>query len=154
MMRVRVPNGDLTAEQLRALGQTIAPYGDDVGCADVTTRAGVQLRGITLDDAGRVLDVLKAAGITPIQSGMDNVRQVSSRRGWRERERERERKSFFLKKKKTATSLTFFFLFSSLCPPSLLRTTFSFPRSRDPLSPASTPWSSATRAPLRTPSTT
>ena len=151
MMRVRVPNGDLTAEQLRALGQTIAPYGDDVGCADVTTRAGVQLRGITLDDAGRVLDVLKAAGITPIQSGMDNVRQVSSRRGWRERERESLSSCL---KKKTATSLSFFFLFSSLCPPSLLRTTFSFPRSRDPPSPASTPWSSATRAPLRTPSTT
>lgn len=77
MMRVRVPNGDLSAAQLRALGEAIAPYGDEVGCADVTTRAGIQLRGIGLEDAGRVLDVLKAAGITPIQSGMDNVRQVS-----------------------------------------------------------------------------
>ena len=100
MMRVRVPNGDLTATQLRALRETIAPYGDEVGCADITTRAGIQLRGITLDDAGRVLDVLKASGITPIQSGMDNVRQVSSSRRVVEREREREkergRESFFL----------------------------------------------------------
>ena len=98
MMRVRVPNGDLTAAQLRALRETIAPYGDEVGCADVTTRAGIQLRGITLDDAGRVLDVLKASGITPIQSGMDNVRQVSSSRRVveRKRERERERERVFL----------------------------------------------------------
>lgn len=39
MMRVRVPNGELTAPQLRALGECIGPYGDD-GCADITTRAG------------------------------------------------------------------------------------------------------------------
>jgi ferredoxin-nitrite reductase len=93
MMRVRVPNGDLSAAQLRALGEAIAPYGDEVGCADVTTRAGIQLRGIGLEDAGRVLDVLKAAGITPIQSGMDNVRQVS--RKWKKAEREREKREFF-----------------------------------------------------------
>ena len=156
MMRVRVPNGDLTAAQLRALGQAIAPYGDEVGCADVTTRAGIQLRGITLDDAGRVLDVLKAVGITPIQSGMDNVRQVSDGR-------ERERQSFpsylllfvcFFSKPRDLFP-SFFFLTlsshpnspSSLPPPSLNR-------SRAPPSQASTPWSSATRAPLPTRSTT
>ena len=76
MMRVRVPNGELTSAQLRALGAAIAPYGDD-GCADVTTRAGVQLRGVTLDDADRVLDLLKSVDLTPLQSGLDNVRQIT-----------------------------------------------------------------------------
>jgi ferredoxin-nitrite reductase len=76
MMRVRVPNGELTAPQLRALAACIAPYAAD-GCADVTTRAGIQLRGVTLDDADRVLDTLKSVGLTPLQSGLDNVRQVT-----------------------------------------------------------------------------
>lgn len=76
MMRVRVPNGELTSPQLRALGAAIAPYGAD-GCADITTRAGVQLRGVTLDDADRVLDLLASVGLTPLQSGLDNVRQIT-----------------------------------------------------------------------------
>ena len=39
----QVPNGELTAEQLRFLGDSIAPYGED-GCADITTRANIQVR--------------------------------------------------------------------------------------------------------------
>ena len=76
MMRVRVPNGEVTSPQLRALAACIAPYGGD-GCADITTRAGIQLRGVTLEDADRVLDLLKSVGLTPLQSGLDNVRQVT-----------------------------------------------------------------------------
>ena len=38
----QVPNGELTAEQLRFLGDCIAPYGAD-GCADITTRANIQV---------------------------------------------------------------------------------------------------------------
>lgn len=42
MMRLKVPNGELTAAQLRYLGDCIAPYGAD-GCADITTRANMQV---------------------------------------------------------------------------------------------------------------
>ena len=76
MMRVRVPNGELTSAQLRVLADAIKPVGAD-GCADVTTRAAVQLRGLTLDDASGVIDALKAVNLTPLQSGLDNVRQVT-----------------------------------------------------------------------------
>ena len=76
MMRVRVPNGELTSPQLCALGACIAPYGAD-GCAYITTRAGFQLRGVTLEDADHVLDLLKSVGLTPLHSGLDNVRQVT-----------------------------------------------------------------------------
>lgn len=38
-----MPNGELTSEQLRFLGDCIAPYGED-GCADITTRANIQAR--------------------------------------------------------------------------------------------------------------
>jgi sulfite reductase beta subunit-like hemoprotein len=40
--RSQVPNGELTSEQLRFLGESIAPYGED-GCADITTRANIQV---------------------------------------------------------------------------------------------------------------
>lgn len=76
MMRVRVPNGELNSAQLRTLADCIKPAGAD-GCADVTTRAAIQLRGLTLDDAAWVIDSLKAVGLTPLQSGLDNVRQVT-----------------------------------------------------------------------------
>ena len=36
-----MPNGELTSEQLRFLGESIAPYGEE-GCADITTRANIQ----------------------------------------------------------------------------------------------------------------
>lgn len=39
----QVPNGEMTSEQLRFLGDCIAPYGAD-GCADITTRANIQAR--------------------------------------------------------------------------------------------------------------
>jgi ferredoxin-nitrite reductase len=48
-----VPNGELNAEQLRFLGAAIKPYGAD-GCADITTRANIQLRGVTLEDASDI----------------------------------------------------------------------------------------------------
>ncbi len=41
---VQVPNGELSSEQLRFMGESIAPYGED-GCADITTRANIQVRG-------------------------------------------------------------------------------------------------------------
>lgn len=41
----QVPNGELTADQLRFLGDCIRPYGAD-GCADITTRANIQVRAV------------------------------------------------------------------------------------------------------------
>ncbi|KAI0566113.1 Nitrite and sulphite reductase 4Fe-4S [Gracilaria domingensis] len=75
MMRLKVPNGILTSSQLRYFASVLAPYGDD-GCADITTRMNIQLRGITLDDAAEVCDGLYANGLTSYMSGMDNVRNM------------------------------------------------------------------------------
>lgn len=76
MMRLRVPNGELNASQLRFLGSAVAPYGAD-GCADITTRANIQLRGITIDDADKVINGLFEHGLTSYMSGMDNVRNLT-----------------------------------------------------------------------------
>ena len=76
MMRLKVPNGILDAQQLRSLGKCIKPYGID-GCGDITTRANVQLRGIPLDDADRVIETLRDVGLSSFMSGMDNIRNIT-----------------------------------------------------------------------------
>lgn len=42
----------MTSEQMRYAASCIRPYGED-GCADITTRANLQLRGVKLEDAGQ-----------------------------------------------------------------------------------------------------
>jgi sulfite reductase beta subunit-like hemoprotein len=73
---MQLPNGELNAEQLRFLGDCIAPYGEN-GCADITTRASIQLRGVVLEDADKIIDGLRARGMHSFCSGMDNVRNLT-----------------------------------------------------------------------------
>lgn len=75
MMRLKVPNGTLSAAQIRFFSDAIRPYGAD-GCADITTRMNMQLRGVTLEDAGGLCDQLYDIGLTSFMSGMDNVRNM------------------------------------------------------------------------------
>ena len=54
---LQVPNGELSASQLRWLGDSIANLEGD-GCGDITTRANIQLRGMTLAEADKIFAVL------------------------------------------------------------------------------------------------
>ena len=76
MLRLRVPNGVLNAEQLRAIGSIVARYGNS-GSADITTRQNIQLRGVLLEDLPDILERLKAVGLNTIQSAFDNPRNVT-----------------------------------------------------------------------------
>lgn len=76
MMRLRLPNGILTSEQMRTLGEVVQRYGDD-GNADITTRQNLQLRGVRIEDVPDIFRRLKAVGLTSVQSGMDNVRNIT-----------------------------------------------------------------------------
>ncbi|KAL3141562.1 hypothetical protein ABBQ32_004808 [Trebouxia sp. C0010 RCD-2024] len=76
MMRLKVPNGELNSEQLRFLGESVGKYGEK-GCLDITTRANIQLRGIPLEDAGPVFAGLQSVGLSSVQTGMDNVRNMT-----------------------------------------------------------------------------
>ena len=76
MMRLRTPHGILNSAQMRVLAEVVERYGDD-GCADITTRQNMQMRGIRLEDVPEILRRLKAVGMTSIQSGMDNVRNIT-----------------------------------------------------------------------------
>jgi len=76
MLRLRVPNGVLNSPQMKVLASAIQRYGED-GTADITTRQNIQLRGIRLEDVPDVFAQLKSVGLTSIQSGMDNVRNLT-----------------------------------------------------------------------------
>lgn len=76
MLRLRMPSGVITSLQMRTLGEILQRYGDD-GSADITTRQNIQLRGLRFEDMADTLEKLTAVGITAIQSGMDNVRNIT-----------------------------------------------------------------------------
>jgi ferredoxin-nitrite reductase len=103
MMRLRVPNGIVTADQLRfyadcksgqsknafrvlfrvpclifsSLGmQGVEKYGPQQGVVDITTRANIQLRGVKIEDAPDIIDGLHARNQTSFQSALDNVRNM------------------------------------------------------------------------------
>jgi ferredoxin-nitrite reductase len=76
MMRMRLPNGILTSSQMRTLAGVMQRYGDD-GSADITTRQNIQLRGIRIEDLPDIFNRLHTVGLTSVQSGMDNVRNIT-----------------------------------------------------------------------------
>lgn len=76
MVRLRTPNGYLNSEKMRVLAEIVQRYGDD-GSADITTRQNIQLRGVRLEDIPEIFRKLEAVGITSVQSGMDNVRNIT-----------------------------------------------------------------------------
>lgn len=82
MLRMRIPNGILTSSQLRVLAEIVQRYTEAAGFqqegnADLTTRQNFQLRGIHLEDIAAIIDRLRKADLTSVQSGMDNVRNLT-----------------------------------------------------------------------------
>ena len=76
MMRLRLPNGIVTSAQLRVLGEVVQRYGED-GNADITTRQNLQLRGVRIEDLPDIFRRFEQAELTSVQSGMDNVRNIT-----------------------------------------------------------------------------
>jgi ferredoxin-nitrite reductase len=76
MMRLRMPNGIVNSEQMRVLAEVVQRYGDD-GNADITTRQNIQLRGIRIEDLPDIFKRFHAVGLTSVQSGMDNIRNIT-----------------------------------------------------------------------------
>ncbi|WP_024546340.1 ferredoxin--nitrite reductase [Picosynechococcus sp. NKBG15041c] len=76
MLRLRLPHGILSSQQMQTLAEVVQRYGED-GSADITTRQNLQLRGIRLEDAPDILAKLKQVGLTTVQSGHDNVRNIT-----------------------------------------------------------------------------
>lgn len=76
MVRLRVPSGILSSQKMRVLAEVVQRYGEE-GSADITTRQNLQLRGILLEDIPDIFERFHRVGLTSIQSGMDNVRNIT-----------------------------------------------------------------------------
>jgi len=74
MVRIRVPNGIATAAQVREVASLSRRLGR--GVLDITTRQQVQMRWVRIEDVPELLGRLQAVGLTTLQTGMDNVRNV------------------------------------------------------------------------------
>jgi len=76
MMRMRIPNGIVNADLMRFYADCVEPYGPELGVIDITTRQNIQLRGVELGQADKIIDGLHARGQTCLQSALDNVRNL------------------------------------------------------------------------------
>ncbi|NBW63883.1 MAG: ferredoxin--nitrite reductase, partial [Synechococcaceae bacterium WB4_1_0192] len=76
MVRLRLPNGVIEAEQLEVLADAVDRCGDE-GSADLTTRQNIQLRGLLLEDMAPLMRAMEAVGLTSRQSGHDNPRNIT-----------------------------------------------------------------------------
>lgn len=76
MMRLKVPNGIINADQMRFYADSVEKYGEEGGVVDITTRQNIQLRGVKIEDAPDIIDGLHARNQTSIQSALDNVRNM------------------------------------------------------------------------------
>jgi ferredoxin-nitrite reductase len=74
MMRVRITNGISDATQLRTLAAIAAEFGR--GRLDITTRQQIQVRWLRIQDIPTVLARLAEVGLTSLQTGMDNIRNI------------------------------------------------------------------------------
>jgi ferredoxin-nitrite reductase len=75
MMRLKVPNGIVNADQMRFYAKCVEKYGDG-GVVDITTRQNIQLRGVKIEDAPDIIDGLHARNQTSLQSALDSVRNM------------------------------------------------------------------------------
>jgi len=74
MMRIRMPNGIVSSDQVRLLAEITRESGRAI--ADVTTRQQLQLRWVTIERVPEIIARLEAAGLSSLQTGMDNIRGI------------------------------------------------------------------------------
>jgi sulfite reductase (ferredoxin) len=74
MLRVRIPGGRMSTQQLKTIGDISVRYGRDV--ADVTDRQNVQLHWIRIEDVPRIWDALEEVGLTTCEACGDTPRNM------------------------------------------------------------------------------
>ena len=75
MMRIRMPNGFVSSEQLRTIAELSRRIGNSV--LDITTRQQIELRGFTLDSIPVIWEKLAGVDLSSLQTGIDNVRNIN-----------------------------------------------------------------------------
>jgi len=75
MVRIRIPNGILTSNQVRVIAGLSEDYGR--GVADITVRQNLQLHWVTIEAIPDLIERLQAAGLTTTGACGDVVRNVT-----------------------------------------------------------------------------
>ena len=75
MMRIGIPNGIVSASQLRTIGGIARTYGRNL--ADITVRQNIQLHWLTIESLPEVVDMLDKIGLSPKGACGDVVRNVT-----------------------------------------------------------------------------
>jgi sulfite reductase (ferredoxin) len=75
MMRIGIPNGIVSASQLRAIGEITRKQARNL--ADITVRQNIQLHWLTIESLPEVVDALDAIGLSPKGACGDVVRNVT-----------------------------------------------------------------------------
>ncbi len=76
MLRLRLPAGIVTTQQMRGLAWMAEEWGS--GRADITTRANLQIREFQPKNIVRVLEKVDALGMTSRGAGADNIRNITA----------------------------------------------------------------------------
>ena len=74
MMRVKIPSGDMTAEQMRAVADVAQKWGNNI--ADITTRQNFQFHWLTIETLPLAIARLAQAGLTTSGACGDITRNV------------------------------------------------------------------------------
>jgi sulfite reductase (ferredoxin) len=75
MMRIAMPNGFLTSDQLRVIAGIAKKHGRNL--ADITTRQNIQLHWLTIESLPEIVDALDLIGLSPRGACGDVVRNVT-----------------------------------------------------------------------------
>ena len=76
MMRIKVPGGRMTSEQLRTVADLTETYARGIG--DITTRQTIQLHWLTIQDMPDIFARLNAVGVTTAGACGDITRNLTS----------------------------------------------------------------------------
>ena len=76
MMRIKVPGGRMTSEQLRTVADLTQTYARGIG--DITTRQTIQLHWLTIGDMPDIFARLNAVGVTTAGACGDITRNLTS----------------------------------------------------------------------------
>ncbi len=74
MVRLRIPGGDLTPEQLRLIADLSNEHGR--GLADITVRQNIQLHWVRIESLPDILDRLRDIGLSTTEACGDCVRNI------------------------------------------------------------------------------
>src|SRR6201996_1289033 len=75
MMRIGLPNGIATSEQIEVIADIAAKHGRDL--VDITVRQAIQLHWLTIESLPEIVERLYAAGLSPKGACGDVVRNVT-----------------------------------------------------------------------------